>query len=85
MRAKGAWPEELPNVLWAYMMTGQTPTGETPFNLTYGTEAVIPVEVGLTSLRREFFNEQSNNDQLKQNLDFLDKVRDQAAQRMAKY
>ena len=66
-------------------MMAWTPTGETPFNLNYGTEAVIPVEVGLTSLRREFFNEQSNNDQLKQNLDFLDEVRDQAAQRMAKY
>ena len=79
VRAKGAWPEELPNVLWAYRTTTQTPTGETPFNLTYGTEAVIPVEVGLTSLRREFFDKQSNNDQLKQNLDFLDEVRDQAA------
>ena len=63
----------------------RTPTGETSFNLTYGTEAVIPVEVGLTSLRREFFDEQNNDDQLKQNLDFLDEVRDQAAQRMAKY
>ena len=52
--------------------------GETPFNMTYGIEAVIPVEVGLTSLKREFFEEQSNNDQLKQNLDFLDEVRDQA-------
>ena len=83
--AKGAWPEELPNVLWAYRTTARTPTGETPFNLTYGTEAVIPVEVGLTSRRREFFDEQNNDDQLKQNLDFLDKVRDQAAQRMAKY
>ena len=83
--AKGAWPEELPNVLWAYRMTARTPTGETPFNLTYGTEAVISVEVGLISLRREFFNEQSNNNQLKQNLDFLNEVRDQAAQRMAKY
>ena len=83
--AKGAWPEELPNVLWVYRTTTRTPTGETPFNLTYGTEAVIPVEVGLTSLRREFFDEQDNNDQLKHNLDLVDEVRDQAAQRMAKY
>ena len=83
--AKGAWPEELPNVLCAYTTTAQTPTGETPFNLTYGTEAVIPVEVGLTSLRREFFDEQSNDNQLKQNLDFLNEVRDQVAQRMDKY
>ena len=36
--------------------------GETPFNLTYGTEAVIPVEVGLISLRREFFDEEDNDD-----------------------
>ena len=59
--------------------------GETPFNLTYGTEAVIPVEVGLTSLMREFFDEQDNDDHLKQNLDLVDEVRDQAAQKMAKY
>ena len=43
--AKGAWPEELSNVLWAYRTTTRTPTRETPFRLTYGTEAVIPVEV----------------------------------------
>ena len=43
--AKGAWPEELPNVLWAYRTTARTLTGETPFKLTYGTEAVILVEI----------------------------------------
>jgi hypothetical protein len=48
---KGLWPEELPNVLWAYRTTARTPTGETPFRLTYGTEAFIPVEIGLTSWR----------------------------------
>ena len=85
MGAKGAWPEDLQSVLWAYRTMAQTLTGETPFNLTYDTEAVIPVEVGLTSLRREFFDEQRNDDQLKLNLDCLDKVRDQASQRMAKY
>ena len=63
----------------------RTPTGETPFNLTYGIETIILVEMELTSLMREFFDEQSNDDQLKKNLDFLDEVRDQAAQRMAKY
>ena len=57
VRAKGAWLEELPSVLWAYRTTARTPTGEIPFNLTYGTEAVIPVEVGLISIRREFFDE----------------------------
>ena len=83
--AKGAWPEELPNVLWAYRTTSRTPTREMPFNLTYGTEAVILVEVGLTSLRKEFFDEQSNDGKLKLSLDCLDEVRDQASQRMNKY
>ena len=47
--AKGIWPDELPSVLWAYRTTARTPTGETPFRLAYGSEVVIPTEVGLTS------------------------------------
>ena len=85
MRAKGAWPKELLGVLWAYRTTVRTPSGETPFNLTYGTKVVIFVEIGLTSLKKEFFDEHSNDEQLKLNLDCLDKFRDQASQRMAKY
>jgi transposase InsO family protein len=42
---KGSWPEELPHVLWAYHTTTHSTTGETPFWLTFETEAVIPVEV----------------------------------------
>ena len=87
---KGAWPEELPNVLWAYRTTartsmGETPTRETPFRLTYGIEAVIPVEVGVTSIRRKVFNEESNDDHLRINLDFLDEVREKASIKMTKY
>ena len=72
---KGAWPKELPNVLWAYKTTARTSIGETPFRLTYGIEAVIPIEVGVTSMRREAFSEDSNDDQLRVSLDCLDKVR----------
>ena len=50
-RAKEAWSEELPNVLWAYRITTRVPIGEMPFKLTFGTKAIIPIEVGLTSLR----------------------------------
>ena len=57
---KGAWPEELPNVLWTYRTTTRTPTGETPFKLTYGIEVVIPVEVGVASIRREVLHEEHN-------------------------
>ncbi|RDX93796.1 hypothetical protein CR513_23884, partial [Mucuna pruriens] len=47
--AKGRWVEELPHVLWSYHTTPQSTTNETPFRLTFGTEAVIPVEIGESS------------------------------------
>ncbi|XP_075640545.1 uncharacterized protein LOC142612325 [Castanea sativa] len=81
----GAWLEELANVLWAYRTMARTPTGETPFRLTYGTEAVIPIEVGITSTGREMFREESNDDQLRVNLDCLDEVREKAFDKMTKY
>ena len=63
----------------------RTLTGEILFNLTYDIEAIIPVEVGVTSMRREFFDEEGNVDQLKMNLVCLDVVRTEASQRMAMY
>ena len=62
--AKGPWPKELPNVLWAYRTIARTPAGEAPFKLTYGTEAVIPVKVGVTSTRRAAFSEEENDNKL---------------------
>ena len=83
--AKGAWPEELPNVLWAYRTTARTPIGETLFRLTYGMKAVILVEVGVTSVRRGTFNLRCNDDELRLNLDCLDEVRDNVSSKMTKY
>lgn len=45
--AKGKWVEELPSVTWTHRTTKRRLTGETPFALAYGVEAVIPLEVGL--------------------------------------
>ncbi|XP_016178361.1 uncharacterized protein LOC107620749 [Arachis ipaensis] len=50
--AKGLWADELGSVLWSYRTTPQTTMGETPFRLTYGVEAVIPVEIGDPSPRK---------------------------------
>ena len=83
--AKGAWLEELPNVLWAYRTTARTLTRETPFRLIYGTEAVIPVEVGVASIRQEVLHEEDNDNQLRINLDCMDEVSDKASSRMTKY
>jgi len=51
--AKGRWPEELVEVLWAYRCTPQSATNESLFSLVYGANAMIPVEIGEPSLRCE--------------------------------
>jgi transposase InsO family protein len=45
-RVRAGWIEELPHVLWAYRTTTKSSNGETPFSLTYGAEAMIPMEIG---------------------------------------
>ncbi|XP_070054357.1 uncharacterized protein [Nicotiana tomentosiformis] len=50
--SKGKWPEALPGVLWAYQTIAKTGTGETPFSLVYGAEALILVEIGNGPNRR---------------------------------
>ncbi|XP_022638464.1 uncharacterized protein LOC111241956 [Vigna radiata var. radiata] len=70
-QAKDLWVEELPEVLWAYRCTPHGSTRETPFNLTYGTDAMLPVEVGEPSLRRHIQDMTLNDEQLRLNLDTL--------------
>ncbi|XP_070050466.1 uncharacterized protein [Nicotiana tomentosiformis] len=45
------WHERLPFALLGYRTTVCTSTGATPYLLVYGTEAVIPAEVEIPSLR----------------------------------
>ena len=60
--AKGVWPDELPGVLWTYRTTVRTPTGETPFKLTYGSEAVIPEEVHMANHRIMKYQDEDNEE-----------------------
>ncbi|KAH9324037.1 hypothetical protein KI387_004215, partial [Taxus chinensis] len=45
------WHLQIHPTLWAYRTSIRTPTGATPYSLVYGTEAIIPLEVELPSLR----------------------------------
>ncbi|XP_077249087.1 uncharacterized protein LOC143888518 [Tasmannia lanceolata] len=81
----GRWADELYHVLWAYRTTSRTPTGESPFNLSFGTEAVIPVDVGTPSSRITHFSEQLNGDGLRTNLDLLGEAREESRIRVAAY
>ena len=60
--AKGVWLDELPRVLWAYRTTVRTPTGETPFKLAYGSEAVIPAEVHVAKNRVIKYQDEKNEE-----------------------
>ena len=73
--AKVIWPEELPSVLWAYRTTTRTLTGETPFQLTYGSEAVISAEVGLTSYKVHNHDKSKNDEAMRLQLDLVDEIR----------
>ena len=59
-KAKGTWADELYHVLWAYQTTQRLSTGEIPFALAFGTEAVILIELKLLSVRVVAFNEWHN-------------------------
>ena len=82
---KGIWPEELLSVLWAYRTTARTPTGDTPFRLTYGNEAVILAEIGLTSYKVDNHNKARNDEAIRLQLDLIDEVRAIAEQRLTRY
>ncbi|RVW84455.1 Gag-Pol polyprotein [Vitis vinifera] len=84
-QAKGKWVEELPGVLWAYRTTPGRPTGNTPFALAYGMDAVIPTEIGLPTIRTDAAKQNDANTELGRNLDWADEVRRSAAIRMADY
>ncbi|GKU96885.1 hypothetical protein SLEP1_g10067 [Rubroshorea leprosula] len=82
---KAKWADELNNVLWAYRTTGRTATGETPYHLAFGTEAVIPIEIGVPSFKVTHFDEGRNGQLLRENLDLLDEVREEARLRTLVY
>ncbi|XP_016192121.1 uncharacterized protein LOC107633001 [Arachis ipaensis] len=77
--AKGEWADLIPEILWSYNTTIQTTTGETPFKLVYGTEALILVEVSIPTLRFEFYHHNHNIDTRKAELDLVEEDRDIAA------
>jgi hypothetical protein len=83
--AKGKWVEELPSVLWTHKTTARKSTRKTPFALAYKVEAVIPLEVSIPTTRTTDFAVQTNEDNLRKDLDLLEERRDMATVRLASY
>ena len=74
--AKGTWVEELPHVLWTYRTTPRRSTGEIHFLMTYGAEAIIPLETGFSMIRTSSFNPKDNDEQLTRSLDLIEEKRE---------
>ena len=79
------WIDELPSVLWSMRTTASRPTGETPFALVYGAEAVLPVEIKHGSPRVLAFNEDTQEDLHNDILLLLEGQRRRVALRAARY
>jgi hypothetical protein len=50
------WHKEPPSVLWALWTNINIATRDTPFNLVYGADTVLPSEIYLESARVAYFN-----------------------------
>ncbi|XP_064946978.1 uncharacterized protein LOC135597654 isoform X1 [Musa acuminata AAA Group] len=73
--ARSAWTNELPSVLWSLRTTPKTATGESPYSLTFGTEAVLPPEVAIATLRTRSYDEEVSNEGLRVSLNVLEERR----------
>jgi hypothetical protein len=71
------WHEVLSETLWAHHISKNSATKVTPFELVYGQEAILPVEVNLDALRVAWQNELLAVDYHNLMFDRLDEVSDE--------
>jgi transposase InsO family protein len=84
-KAKHAWVDELPSVLWSLRTTPNAATQETPFFLVHGAEAVLPVKITHEAPRIMAYDETISTEALQDNVDALDEARDVALARATQY
>jgi transposase InsO family protein len=84
-KAKHAWVDELPSVLWSLRTTPNAATQETPFFLVHGIEAVLPVKIIYEAPRIIANDETTSNEALQDDVDALDEAKDAALERATQY
>ena len=77
--------EEQPHVLWIYRTTLRWLTRETPFLMTYGSEAIIPLETEFPTLRTSLLTPDNNDRLLKRSLDLVDERKEAATVQLTYY
>ncbi|VFQ83318.1 unnamed protein product [Cuscuta campestris] len=79
------WLEALPHTVWAHRVTSRRATGETPFVLTYGCEARLPVEAEIPTFRETVYQPGQNEVDHLAELNLVEERRTIAAVKMAGY
>jgi transposase InsO family protein len=79
------WLDNLQSILWSIRTTATKPTGETPFFLVYGAEAILPTDVKFGSPRVLTFDKIRQEDLIKDRLLLLKEAWCQATLHAARY
>ncbi|XP_042458816.1 uncharacterized protein LOC122042646 [Zingiber officinale] len=80
----GSWVDELPSVLWSLRTTLKEVTSVTSFQLVYGSEAVVPMEVGVESYQVQLYDE-GNPERRHMELNLVDETGAKAVIRLTVY
>jgi transposase InsO family protein len=84
-KAKHAWVDELPSMLWSLRTTPNAANQETPFFLVHGAEAALLVEITHQAPRIAPYDETTSTEALQDDIDALDEARDVALARARQY
>ncbi|KAK9666284.1 hypothetical protein RND81_14G174200 [Saponaria officinalis] len=87
-KLKRDWHERIGEALWAYRTTFKIATQATPYALVYGVEAVLPLELEISSLRiaiQEGISSDDNDKLRLAELEALDEKRLDAQQKLQCY
>jgi hypothetical protein len=79
------WIDELPCALWGNRTSPSRATGEMPFFMVYGAEAVLPPEVTMGSLHVKTYDEAMQDQLWREDINLVDERRWQAAIKNACY
>ncbi|VFQ97331.1 unnamed protein product [Cuscuta campestris] len=83
--AGNKWLEELSHIVWAFRVTPRRAHGETPFSLTYGCEARLPIEAELPTFRESNYQPQQNEEDHLAELNLVEERRMAAEVKLSTY
>jgi hypothetical protein len=81
----GKWIKELPNALWGLCTQPSKPTGQSPYFLVYGPEAILPVDVMWDSPAVEQYDEGVSEASRRVDIDRLEEAHCAALVQSARY